>query len=577
MSKSTFLGPLIGNAAGRYELVKTACGSVLATHVEPAFDSKTRRRGLLGRDSVPDGYALIIAPSGSVHTFFMRCPIDLLFVSRDGTVVKTCRSVKPWRIAGALHAFAVIEAAAGFIDRAGIVPGEVVGLREIPERRRATDALPPVAGTSSDAASGPKPHRTDPSTPLTLADIVAHQTPLGWFESLAIVQELCATALALSPTEDPRVPELSHITLHPVGGVTLLAHGPADHSPVRRVCLVLLALTPEAQLPTELRLFVLGGLLPTPRLKSLKELHTELEFYERPNRLDIIHVVYERFKHLAAPAPVEVVKPPGKLEPQLPRERWQRPPKSWTRKWVWVGILVVVLALGSAAGIWQWQRPEGRPLRDRVGWLTQTASGMTHRAAEAARSYRAVVWRKLGLASAESTTAVPVAAEGGGEVTAPVKPSDAVLPAPQKEPQQAPSAAPLGPRQPAEQPAAVGAVAPQTVAATPGAVSSPPETPDVLPAPVATVYSAADPLVVPPELIRPLFPRSPPPGVRAEDLPEVEVLVSATGDVETVRLLSAGTGLRPTMMLSAIKTWVFQPATRDGQPVRYRYRLRLLR
>jgi hypothetical protein len=134
MSKPMFLGPLVGKGAGRYELVNAEGGSVLATHVEPAFDSKTRRRGLLGRDSVPEDYALIIAPCGSVHTFFMRFAIDVVFVSRDGRVVKTCRSVKPWRIAGALRAFAVIEAAPGFIDRTGVVPGDVVRLREIPHR-----------------------------------------------------------------------------------------------------------------------------------------------------------------------------------------------------------------------------------------------------------------------------------------------------------------------------------------------------------------------------------------------------------------------------------------------------------
>jgi hypothetical protein len=135
MSKPTFLDPLIGKGAGRYRLLSVERGAVLAARVEPAFDSKARRRGLLGRDAVPEDYALIIAPCGSVHTFFMRCPLDLVFVSKDGTVVKACPSVKPWRIAGALGAFAVIEAAEGFINRGGIVPGQVVGVREIPEER----------------------------------------------------------------------------------------------------------------------------------------------------------------------------------------------------------------------------------------------------------------------------------------------------------------------------------------------------------------------------------------------------------------------------------------------------------
>ena len=84
-------------------------------------------------------------------------------------------------------------------------------------------------------------------------------------------------------------------------------------------------------------------------------------------------------------------------------------------------------------------------------------------------------------------------------------------------------------------------------------------------------------MVVPPELVRPLAPKEPPPGARLEDFAEVEILVSATGEVERVKLLSPGTGSRPQMMLSAVKTWIFKPAMRGGQPVRYIHHMRLIR
>jgi len=131
MGKPTFLGPLVGEGAGRFELVNVPRGSVLAARVDPAFDSKTRRRGLLGRDSLPEDVALIIAPCNSVHTFFMRFSLDLVFVSRDGTVIKTCRAVRPWRVAGAWRAFAVIETAPGCIDRTHTEVGDVVALRRV--------------------------------------------------------------------------------------------------------------------------------------------------------------------------------------------------------------------------------------------------------------------------------------------------------------------------------------------------------------------------------------------------------------------------------------------------------------
>ena len=71
------------------------------------------------------------------------------------------------------------------------------------------------------------------------------------------------------------------------------------------------------------------------------------------------------------------------------------------------------------------------------------------------------------------------------------------------------------------------------------------------------------------------LPSAPSPGFRTGEPPEVEVVVSPAGEVESVKLLGQPTGVSPAMMLSAIKNWRFHPATRDGQPVRYRLVMRL--
>jgi uncharacterized membrane protein (UPF0127 family) len=84
--------------------------------LELAAESSSRNRGLLGRDSLAPEHAFILAPANVVHTFFMRFPIDLLFVARDGRVLKTRRAVPARRIAGSLRAFAVIELAAERLD-----------------------------------------------------------------------------------------------------------------------------------------------------------------------------------------------------------------------------------------------------------------------------------------------------------------------------------------------------------------------------------------------------------------------------------------------------------------------------
>ena len=124
MSAPGFLAPLLADGAGPFELVNSRRGSVLATRVEGAFDSASRRRGLLGRDSLPDGAAIVIAPCNAVHTWFMRFPIDVVFVMRDGRVAKTCVGVKPWRVAGSLRAFATVELASGSVRRFGLLPGD---------------------------------------------------------------------------------------------------------------------------------------------------------------------------------------------------------------------------------------------------------------------------------------------------------------------------------------------------------------------------------------------------------------------------------------------------------------------
>jgi uncharacterized membrane protein (UPF0127 family) len=122
-----FLGPLLRDPAAPWTLVHAPSGRVLATTVRGAFDSASRREGLLKQSAWPEGSALIIAPCQAVHTVGMRFAIDVLFVDRGGRVVKVRERVRPWRIAGALTAFAVIELPAGTLG-AVVRAGDVLAL-----------------------------------------------------------------------------------------------------------------------------------------------------------------------------------------------------------------------------------------------------------------------------------------------------------------------------------------------------------------------------------------------------------------------------------------------------------------
>ena len=51
----------------------------------------------------------------------------------------------------------------------------------------------------------------------------------------------------------------------------------------------------------------------------------------------------------------------------------------------------------------------------------------------------------------------------------------------------------------------------------------------------------------------------------------LEVVISQRGEVERIKLLSPPRRMVDVMALSAAKMWTFDPALKDGAPVRYRF------
>ena len=124
MSSVHFLEPLLRKQVQGMALFVEGQDTPLATVLETAFDSTARKKGLLGRDGLDEATALVIAPCSAVHTFAMRFPIDVIFARREGSILKLRRQLPATRVTGALGAFAVIEMAAGSIDRAGLRVGQ---------------------------------------------------------------------------------------------------------------------------------------------------------------------------------------------------------------------------------------------------------------------------------------------------------------------------------------------------------------------------------------------------------------------------------------------------------------------
>ena len=102
--------------SGQCRLVIERTGATLASEVEIARDSATRRRGLLGRDSIAADHALVIAPCQGIHTFGMRFSIDIVVTDRRGRVIKLRSRVSPRRLVLAWSAFAIVELAAGALQ-----------------------------------------------------------------------------------------------------------------------------------------------------------------------------------------------------------------------------------------------------------------------------------------------------------------------------------------------------------------------------------------------------------------------------------------------------------------------------
>jgi uncharacterized membrane protein (UPF0127 family) len=125
---SHFLQPLLRAVAPPPGLIHTGTGAVIANRVEAAFDSDSRRRGLLGRNEWEAGRALVIAPCAAVHTWGMRFPIDVLFVDRQGRVRKVVEALPARRMTASLGAFAAIELPAGTAASCGVRRGDWVAI-----------------------------------------------------------------------------------------------------------------------------------------------------------------------------------------------------------------------------------------------------------------------------------------------------------------------------------------------------------------------------------------------------------------------------------------------------------------
>jgi len=105
--------------------------SILGSAVEVAGTSASKAKGLLGRDQLASGEGLLFKKCSSLHTFFMRFPIDIIFTARDGRVLKLSKAVGPFRLVAApLRSYYALELPAGAIDVSQTREGDTLMFEE---------------------------------------------------------------------------------------------------------------------------------------------------------------------------------------------------------------------------------------------------------------------------------------------------------------------------------------------------------------------------------------------------------------------------------------------------------------
>lgn len=96
------------------KVINITKNTTLAESAEIADNLFKRLKGLMGRPCLEAGAGMLLKPCNSIHTFFMRFPIDVAFMDRKNQLIKIYHSLEPWRISGVFfNALYCLELPAG--------------------------------------------------------------------------------------------------------------------------------------------------------------------------------------------------------------------------------------------------------------------------------------------------------------------------------------------------------------------------------------------------------------------------------------------------------------------------------
>jgi uncharacterized membrane protein (UPF0127 family) len=106
--------------------------TLIADKCEIADNFFTRFKGLMGKKELPVGFGLFIKPCNGIHMFFMKIPLDIIFIDKEGIVVYTIENIKPWQVSRIVkNAHSTIELPIGTISQSCTQVGDNLQLTHI--------------------------------------------------------------------------------------------------------------------------------------------------------------------------------------------------------------------------------------------------------------------------------------------------------------------------------------------------------------------------------------------------------------------------------------------------------------
>jgi TonB family protein len=379
---------------------------------------------------------------------------------------------------------------------------------------------------------------------VTATELARPEFALHWHEAVAVVAETAAMLLARRMSG---VPDLASIVLTPDGTLHLLDEGPPSPAPGQRLGGMLDVLLSWSACPPELRRLADESLADPPAFATIEAFADALAFFERPGRSELLAAVAARASEAAleARAHTELERLEARTR-NVPRKTEARPDPAAAasnRKRIAVlfaGSLVVSAVIGGLLGL----RAIDSEARERgAATIGERVKARVDRIAQ--KSLEAVGLRTPDPPSPTSP-----------EVVAPPRIAH-------KTPRRTTRESPVS--------ISVKELASGRVSPLPATVT--PEAPE--PVRDEAVYTVEAEDVQPAILTRPHLPSRPPSTATPEEIGILEIVVSASGAVEQVRLVSTSNRFHDRMIVAAAKAWQFAPAMKNGQAVRYLTRIRI--